>query len=80
MGVTLVFISQIATARSTVVFSGDSCRLFNALWKLVGKVEMSQGLYCVYMACEEPAGYAGQVKELLTINELHTLLPGTCHI
>jgi hypothetical protein len=35
---------------------------------------MSQGLYHVYSACEEPARYAGRVKELLTIDELH------CHL
>jgi len=79
MGVTLVSISRIAAAGSTVVFSGDSCRLFNASRKLVGKVEMSQGLYRVYTAREEPAGYAGRVKELLTIDELHRRLGHIAH-
>ena len=45
MGVTLVSISQIATAGSTVVFSSDSCRLFNTSQKLVGK---SRLISCVH--------------------------------
>ena len=45
MGVTLVSISWIAAAGSTVVFSGDSCRLFNTSWKLVGK---SRLISCVH--------------------------------
>ena len=79
MGVTLVSISHIATAGSTVIFSGDNCRIFNNLKSLLGKIEMSQGLYHVYSACEEPAGYAGRVKELLMIDELHHHLRHVMH-
>ena len=46
---------------------------------LLRKIEMSQGLYCMYSACEEPAGYAGRVKELLTIDELHHRLRHITH-
>ena len=79
MGVTLVSISHIATTGSTVIFSGDNCRIFNNLKSLLGKIEMSQGLYHVYSAHEEPAGYAGRVKELLTIDKLHHHLRHVVH-
>ena len=79
MGVTLVSISRIAAAGSTVVFSGDNCRIFNSAKTLIGKIEMSQGLYRVYSAHDEPAGYAGRVKELLTIDELHRRLGHVAH-
>jgi len=79
MGVTLVSISCIAAAGSTVIFSGDNCRIFNNSKSLLGKIEMSQGLYRVYSAHEEPAGYARRVKELLTIDELHRRLGHVAH-
>lgn len=79
MGVTLVSISRIAATGSTVVFSGDNCRIFNNSKMLLRKIEMSQGLYRVYSAREESAGYAGRVKELLTIDELHRRLGHVMH-
>ena len=79
MGVTLVSISHIAAAGSTVVFSGDNCRIFNNSKMLLRKIEMSQGLYHVYSTREESAGYAGRVKELLMIDELHRHLRHVTH-
>ena len=79
MGVTLVSISCIATAESTVIFSGNNCRIFNNSKMLLRKIKMSQGLYHMYSTCEEPAGYAGRVKELLMIDELHHHLGHIVH-
>jgi len=79
MGVTLVSISRITAAGSTVVFSGDNCRIFNSVKTLIGKIEVSQGLYRMYSAHDEPAGYAGRVKELLMIDELHRCLGHVAH-
>jgi len=48
MGVTLVSISRMTTAGSTAIFSGSSCRLYTSSWKLLGRVDMHQGLYRVF--------------------------------
>ena len=79
MGVTLVSISCIAAAGSTVIFSGGSCRIFNDSKRVLGRIEANQGLYRVYTARAETAGYAGRVKELLTIDELHRRLGHVAH-
>ena len=45
MRVTLVSISLIMAAGSVVVFSGPSCQLYNSSQKLLGCIEVNQGLY-----------------------------------
>src|SRR6188768_1989641 len=70
MGVRLVSISHITAARSTIIFSGGSCQIFDSMQRLLGCIEANHGLYCVYTVKAEMAGYAGQVKEVLTIEEL----------
>ncbi|KAF8160501.1 hypothetical protein BJ912DRAFT_865659, partial [Pholiota molesta] len=46
---------------------------------MVGRVEVNHGLYRVYTARAEAEGYAGRVKELLTIDELHRRLGHVSH-
>jgi len=79
MGVTLVSISCIAAAGSTVIFSGGSCHIFHDSKRVLGRIEANQGLYRMYTARAETAGYAGRVKELLTIDELHRCLGHVAH-
>ena len=45
MGVTLISISHVAATSSTVVFSGEFCRIYNADKKRVGEIKESGGLY-----------------------------------
>ena len=45
MGVTLILISHVAAAGSTVIFSGEFCRIYNADKKRVGEIKESRGLY-----------------------------------
>src|SRR5277367_48329 len=71
MGVTLVSISRIATAGSTVVFAGDACRIYDKDRKTVGRIKVKGGLYHVYATRPIEGEYAGKTKEVLTIDELH---------
>ncbi|KAF8156667.1 hypothetical protein B0H34DRAFT_847413 [Crassisporium funariophilum] len=79
MGVTLVSISRIAQSGSIAVFAGDTCRIYNESREPLGKIEVKSSLYRVYTARPEPAGYAGHVKEILTIDELHRRLGHVSH-
>ncbi|KAJ3496166.1 hypothetical protein NLJ89_g10524 [Agrocybe chaxingu] len=73
MGVTLISISRICLAGSSVLFSGDICRIYNSERVSIGKITVQKGLYRTYSARPEPAAYAGRVKEILTIDELHRI-------
>src|SRR5271168_1838648 len=79
MGVTLVSISRIAAAGSTVVFAGDACRIYDKDRKIVGRIKVKGGLYRVYATCPIEGEYAGKTKEVLTINELHRRLGHVSH-
>jgi len=74
MGITLVSIGQITSAGSNVLFHGDTCRIYNASKILLAQIPKRGGLYQNYSPCAEQTGYAGKVKEILTINELHQKL------
>jgi len=79
MNVTLVSISRIAQAGSTVIFSGTTCRIYNEKRQQLGKVEVQNGLYRVFTARPDVAGYAGRVTEVLTIDDLHRRLGHVSH-
>ncbi|KAF8153800.1 hypothetical protein B0H34DRAFT_624834, partial [Crassisporium funariophilum] len=70
----LISVSCIALAGSFVLYSGKSCWIYNSSKVNLGRIDVRNGLYCTYTAHPETAAYAGCVKELLTINELH------CHL
>jgi hypothetical protein len=79
MGVTLVSISRIAAAGSIVVFAGDTCRIYDKERKIIGKIRVKGGLYRVYATRPIEGEYAGKVKEVLTIDELHRRLGHVSH-
>src|SRR5271155_1901746 len=79
MGVTLVSISRIAAAGSIVVFAGDTCRIYDKEWKIIGRIKVKGGLYCVYATHPIEGEYAGKAKEVLTIDELHRRLGHVSH-
>ena len=58
MGVTLVSISRITGAGSTVVFTGNFCRIYDRDRKLVGEIRVKGGLYWVYYSPNGVAGYS----------------------
>jgi transposase InsO family protein len=78
MGVTLISISRITAAGSTVVFSGRFCRIYNTDKDRVGEIEQSGGLYRVFKSSSEEANTAG-ASELLSIDELHRRLGHVSH-
>ena len=72
MGVTLVSISRITQAGSSVLFEGDYCQIFDRKRRQVGKIEVKGGLYRVYEARDKnPKEFAGKAAEVMTIDELH---------
>ena len=79
MGVTLILISHIAAAGSTVIFSGEFCQIYNPNKKRVGEIRESGGLYQVYKPGNGEQANATNPNDMLTINELHQCL-GHVHI
>ena len=74
MGVTLVSVSRIAKAGSTVVFQGNSCRIYSEAKERIGEIRERSGLYRVFMQSSEMAANSADVDEALSINELHRRL------
>ena len=70
MGVTLVSISKLTAAGYSALFHDSICCIFNHQRKLVGKVEISNGLYRVKHQSKVFAGVARTVQTL-TMEELH---------
>ena len=79
MGVTLVSISRIASAGSTVVFTGEFCHIYNKDKALIGEIKVKGGLYRIYYTRTRAGGYSEQANEVLTINELHRCLGHVSH-
>ncbi|THG92498.1 hypothetical protein EW026_g8418 [Hermanssonia centrifuga] len=69
MGVTLISISRIDASGSSILFKSGKCCLYNPVDDLVGKIPVVDGLYCVYHP--KHIDYAGRVKDVLTVEELH---------
>ena len=79
MGVTLVLISRIVSAGSTVVFTGEFCRIYNKGRTLIGEVKVKGGLYRIYYSKSGAKGYSVQVNEIMTVDELHRCLGHVSH-
>jgi hypothetical protein len=79
MGVTLVSISCIASARSTVVFTRTTCQIFNNERKVIGMIQMKSGLYWVFSSYPLEEKYAGKARVEVLINELHHQLGHVSH-
>ena len=74
MGVTLVSVSRIAKAGSTVVFQGDYCRIYNVAKERIGQIREKGGLYRVFTINSEVAANSVEADETLSIDELHRRL------
>jgi hypothetical protein len=79
MGVTLVSIGRITSAGSSVLFSGETCRIFDPAKTLLAQIPKRGGLYRNYTPRPEQTGYAGKAKETLSIDELHRKLGHVGH-
>ena len=79
MGVTLVSISKIASAGSTVVFTGNFCRIYNKNRVMIGEIKVKGGLYRVHYSASGVEGYSVQTNEILTVDELHRRLGHVSH-
>ena len=79
MGVTLVSISRIAGAGSTVVFTGNVCKIYSRNKKVIGEIKVKGGLYRVHMSSSKAQAYGVTTKEALSINELHRRLGHVSH-
>ena len=71
MGVTLISIGKITDSKSSVLFHGDSCRIYNNSHVLLGQVPKQNRLYQTFLLHSE---FAAQVVEVLSIDELHRQL------
>ena len=79
MGVTLISISKIAGAGSTVVFTRNSCRIYNKDRNMIGEIKVKGGLYRVHYSASGVEGYSAQTNEILTVDELHRRLGHVSH-
>ena len=79
MGITLVSISRIAGAGSTVVFTGNICRIYTKNREVVGEIKVKGGLYRVFGSDSKTVAHAASVKEPMSINELHRRLGHVSH-
>ena len=80
MGVTLVSISRITSAGSTVIFTKDLCKIYGRDRELIGKIEVDGGLYRVYQGRRQAsADFAGKAAEVVTIDELHRRMGHVSH-
>jgi hypothetical protein len=79
MGVTLVSIGKITDTGSTVLFHGNTCRIFDSSRTLLAEIPKQNGLYRTFTPHSETGSLAGRVAEVLTINELHRRLGHVGH-
>ena len=74
MGVTLISVGQITSSGSSILFRGDSCRIYGPSKTLLAQIPKRGGLYRNYTPRPQRAEHASKAKELVTINELHRQL------
>ena len=72
-------ISKIASAGSTVVFTGCFCRIYTADREIIREIRVKGGLYRVYSSASKVEGYSVNTKDTLTIDELHRRLGHVSH-
>jgi len=74
-----VSISRIAGAGSTVVFSGNFCRIYNKRREVVGEIRVRGGLYRVFSPNSGMGAYSSTTIQTLSITELHRRLGHVSH-
>ena len=81
MGITLVSISKVTAAGSTVVFTGNVCRIYTKDREVIGEIKVKNGLYRVYTSGSTSASAHAMVDppETLSVDELHRRLGHVSH-
>ena len=80
MGITLVSISQIARAGSTIVFTGSICRIYSKEREVIGEIRVRGGLYRVLASGTKASAYTThEDEESLSLDELHCRLGHVSH-
>lgn len=82
MGITLVSISRIAGAGSTVVFTGNVCRIYSKDRDIIGEIKVRGGLYRVLTKGTKAYAYTANLDnndKPLSIDELHRRLGHVSH-
>ena len=70
MGITLVSTSRIANAGSTVIFSGNICKIYDRNKQIISEIKGKGGLYHVYSSNQASQAHVADTKETV-INKLH---------
>ena len=71
MRLTLVSIDKITSAGYKVIFRGPTCKIFDSRDKVIGLINVKNGLYHVDHDVMVNVGMAGEAHEILTVKELH---------
>ena len=71
MGLTLVSIGKITAAGYKVIFRGPICKIFDQKDKIIGLIPVKNGLYHVDHDVFMNVAMAGEVREVLTLEDLH---------
>ena len=80
MGITLVSISKVTASGSTVVFTGNVCRIYTKDREVIGEIKVKHGLYRVYTSGSSDKAYAiDNPPETLSVDELHRRLGHVSH-
>ncbi|THG92841.1 hypothetical protein EW026_g8206 [Hermanssonia centrifuga] len=77
MGVTLISMSHIAATGCKVNFDCYGCKILDESGTLIGEIPVADGLYRVQHT--KSFDYAGRVKDVFTIDELHRLMGHISH-
>ena len=81
MGITLISISRVAGAGSTVVFTGNVCRIYSKDREIIGEIKVKGGLYRVLTKGTKAYTYTATPdnEDILSIDELHRRLGHVSH-
>jgi hypothetical protein len=79
MGITLVSISRITSAGSSILFCGNTCRIYSPSRTLITQIPKRGGLYRNFTPRPQHTAYAGKTKESLSIDQLHRKLGHVGH-
>ena len=71
MGLTLVSVGKITAAGYQVIFEGTTCKIHDSNKKVIGQIIARNGLYHVDHEVAVNIAMAGEVREVLTLEELH---------
>ena len=71
MGLMLVSIGKFTAARYKVIFRGLTCRIYDPKNKVIGQINMKNGLYHVDHEVIINTTMAGEVPEVVSIEGLH---------